>query len=54
MCLWRNYFCKTKNDFLKKVKKLTHENNAVLIFDEIVIGFRFVNSGTKELFPELL
>ena len=43
-------FDKPKNDFLNKVKKLTHENNAVLIFDEIVTGFRFANGGAQELF----
>ena len=39
-----------ENDFLNKVKKLTHENNAILIFDEIVTGFRFANGGAQELF----
>lgn len=43
-------FEKPENDFLKKVKKLTHENNSVLIFDEIVTGFRFANGGAQELF----
>jgi len=43
-------FDKPQGDFLKKVKKLTHENNAVLIFDEIVTGFRFANGGAQELF----
>ena len=43
-------FDKPQGDFLKKVKKLTHENDAVLIFDEIVTGFRFANGGAQELF----
>ena len=43
-------FDRPKNDFLSKVKKLAHENNTVLIFDEIVTGFRFANGGAQELF----
>lgn len=43
-------FEKPQGDFLKKVKKLTQENDAVLIFDEIVTGFRFANGGAQELF----
>ena len=43
-------FEKPQQDFLQKVKKLTHENDAVLIFDEIVTGFRFANGGGQELF----
>ena len=43
-------FNRPKNDFLSKVKKLAHENNTVLIFDEIVTGFRFANGGAQELF----
>ena len=38
------------NDFLKKVKKLASENGSVLIFDEIVTGFRFSNGGAQEYF----
>jgi glutamate-1-semialdehyde aminotransferase len=43
-------FEKPKNDFLNKVKKLTHANDSVLIFDEIVTGYRFANGGAQELF----
>lgn len=43
-------FDKPQNDFLNRVKKITHQNNAVLIFDEIVTGFRFANGGAQELF----
>lgn len=39
-----------QNDFLKEVKKLTHKNGAVLIFDEIVTGFRFSLGGAQEYF----
>ncbi len=39
---------KPKNDFLQKVKELTHENNALLIFDEMISGFRFAMGGVGE------
>jgi glutamate-1-semialdehyde aminotransferase len=38
-----------KDNFLEKVKKLAHDNNAVLIFDEVVTGFRFAKGGAQEL-----
>lgn len=46
-----------KDDFLAKVKALTHKNNAVLIFDETITGFRFSKGGAQELFgviPDLV
>lgn len=39
-----------KDDFLGKVKKITHENNALLIFDEILTGFRMSRGGGQEYF----
>lgn len=36
--------------FLESVKELTHQHGAVLIFDEIVTGFRFSEGGAQELF----
>lgn len=36
--------------FLEGVKKLTHENGAVLIFDEIRTGFRMAIGGAQEYF----
>jgi len=36
--------------FLEKVKKLTHDNSSILIFDETVTGFRFANGGAQEYF----
>jgi len=39
-----------KDGFLQKVKELTAKNNAVLIFDETITGFRFSNGGAGELF----
>lgn len=39
-----------KDDFLVKLKDLVHENNALLIFDEVVTGFRFSLGGAQEYF----
>ncbi len=39
-----------KDGFLEGVKKLTNENNALLIFDEVITGFRFSNGGAQEYF----
>jgi glutamate-1-semialdehyde 2,1-aminomutase len=39
-----------KPGFLESVKKLTHEAGALLIFDEIITGFRFAKGGAQELF----
>ena len=38
-----------KGDFLQKVKELAHENGAILIFDEVVSGFRYALGGASEL-----
>ncbi len=43
-------FDKPINSFLQKVKKLARENDSVLIFDEIVTGFRLANGGGQEYF----
>jgi|TARA_R110002126_G_scaffold291807_1_gene459771 glutamate-1-semialdehyde 2,1-aminomutase len=43
--------------FLEKVKELTHEHGALLIFDEVVTGFRHANGGAQEYFgviPDLV
>ena len=42
-----------KKNFLGKVKKLTHQNKALLIFDEIVTGFRLSLGGAQEYFGVL-
>jgi glutamate-1-semialdehyde aminotransferase/spore coat polysaccharide biosynthesis protein SpsF (cytidylyltransferase family) len=39
-----------QNGFLQEVKILTHQNGAVLIFDEIVTGFRIALGGAQEYF----
>ena len=39
-----------KNNFLQQVKDLAHENGAILIFDEIVTGFRLALGGAQEYF----
>jgi glutamate-1-semialdehyde 2,1-aminomutase len=39
-----------KKDYLKKLRKITEENGAVLIFDEIITGFRLALGGAQEYF----
>lgn len=39
-----------KNGFLAEVKELTHRNGAILIFDEVVTGFRLALGGAQEYF----
>jgi glutamate-1-semialdehyde 2,1-aminomutase/spore coat polysaccharide biosynthesis protein SpsF len=39
-----------EDNFLQKVKELTHKNGAILIFDEVVTGFRFSLGGAQEYF----
>lgn len=39
-----------KDNFLEKVKELTHKEGAVLIFDETVTGFRYSNGGAQQFF----
>lgn len=39
-----------KDGFLEKVKELTHKNGAILIFDEMITGFRYSNGGAQEYF----
>jgi len=39
-----------KDNFLKEVKKVAHENEALLIFDEIITGFRFRLGGAQEYY----
>lgn len=39
-----------KDDFLQKVRQVTEENGAILIFDEVVSGFRYALGGASELY----
>ncbi|MBF8271062.1 MAG: aminotransferase class III [Magnetococcales bacterium] len=39
-----------KDDFLTKVKDLTHQHGAILIFDETITGFRYAIGGAQEYF----
>jgi glutamate-1-semialdehyde 2,1-aminomutase len=36
--------------FLEGVAEVTRRNGAVLVFDEVITGFRFANGGAQELF----
>jgi glutamate-1-semialdehyde 2,1-aminomutase len=39
-----------KDNFLEKVKEVTSQNKAILIFDETITGFRYANGGAQEFF----
>jgi glutamate-1-semialdehyde 2,1-aminomutase len=39
-----------KAGFLQAVKELTHRHKALLVFDEMITGFRFSEGGAQELF----
>lgn len=39
-----------EDNFLQEVKELTHKNGAILIFDEIVTGFRIALGGAQEYY----
>jgi glutamate-1-semialdehyde 2,1-aminomutase len=39
-----------KPGFLEKLRALTQENGAVLVFDEVISGFRVARGGAQELF----
>jgi glutamate-1-semialdehyde 2,1-aminomutase len=46
-----------KSGFLKKLRDLTGQNNSLLIFDEVITGFRIAPGGATELFnikPDLV
>ncbi|MGM7637525.1 glutamate-1-semialdehyde 2,1-aminomutase [Bacillus sp. Hm123] len=45
-----------KEGFLQQVKELTHEAGALLVFDEVITGFRFTYGGAQDLldiYPDL-
>jgi glutamate-1-semialdehyde 2,1-aminomutase len=39
-----------EDNFLEKVKELTHACGAVLVFDETITGFRYANGGAQQFF----
>lgn len=39
-----------KDNFLEEIKEITHKNGAILIFDEVVSGFRYALGGASELY----
>ncbi|MDP3994138.1 MAG: aminotransferase class III-fold pyridoxal phosphate-dependent enzyme [bacterium] len=39
-----------KDNFLQKVKKITHEHGALLIFDEVITGFHFSLGGAQKYY----
>jgi len=43
-------FDEPKDDFLNKVKKMAHENESLLIYDEILTGFRISKGGAQEYY----
>jgi glutamate-1-semialdehyde 2,1-aminomutase len=43
-------FFEPKDDFLQKVKDLAHSEGALLIFDEIITGFRFDLGGAQKIY----
>jgi len=43
-------FDEPKDDFLNKVKKIAHENESLLIYDEILTGFRISKGGAQEYY----
>ena len=50
-------FIPPKGDYLKFLRKITAENNIILIFDEVITGFRIAEGGAQEYFgvtPDLV
>ena len=43
-------YVEPKDDFLQKIKILAHKHGALLIFDEIITGFRYNLGGAQKLF----
>ncbi|MDG6244708.1 MAG: glutamate-1-semialdehyde 2,1-aminomutase [Methanolobus sp.] len=39
-----------EGDYLKEVRKITEENDIILIFDEVITGFRLAMGGAQEYF----
>ena len=45
----KDNICK-KNNFLHQVKQICKKNNALLVFDEVVTGFRYAIGGAQEYY----
>lgn len=43
-------FSKPQHDFLQQAERITHQAGSILIFDEIINGFRFAPGGAREYF----
>jgi len=43
-------YVEPEKGFLEKVKEITHKNGALLIFDEVITGFRYNLGGAQKLF----
>jgi glutamate-1-semialdehyde aminotransferase len=43
-------FDNPENDFLNKAKRITHDHDAIFVFDEILTGFRMSKGGGQEYF----
>ncbi len=43
-------FIKPKDNFLKSLRELCDKNNALLIFDEVMTGFRVAPGGAQEIY----
>ncbi|MFH1662268.1 MAG: aminotransferase class III-fold pyridoxal phosphate-dependent enzyme [Candidatus Falkowbacteria bacterium] len=43
-------YLEPENNFLERVKELVHKNGALLIFDEVITGFRYSMGGAQKLF----
>jgi len=43
-------YVEPEKGFLENVKKVTHQNGALLIFDEVIAGFRFSLGGAQKLY----
>jgi glutamate-1-semialdehyde aminotransferase len=44
--IWLEY---PDKNYLSELKELAHQNNAILIFDEVLTGFRLAKGGAQEL-----
>ena len=50
VCMEPMTFEYPSNNFLQEVKRVTHEHDAVLVFDEVQTGFRWSLGGAQEYF----